>query len=175
MTPPHFLHFCDYLPFENTWPLICTNLNSLYLRIICTKFYWNWLASSGEEDFFFNANTTYYNGFPYCGPSRPRVPWLVQTWIYIISESFYANMSSSGSVFSEKILNAPTHFCIFVIISPLKRTWPLICKTLNSLYLRMICTKFYWNWLAGSREDFLKNCLLFCYYLPLGKGALLHF
>jgi hypothetical protein len=67
---------------------------------------------------------------------------------------------------------------IFVIISPLKRTWPLNCTILNYLYLRMICTKFYWNWLAGSgEEDFKKNFskfLLFCYYLPLGKGVVLH-
>jgi hypothetical protein len=50
----------------------------------------------------------------------------------------------------------PPHFCIFVIISPLNRTWPLICTILNSLYLRMICTKFYWNWPAGSGEDFFQ-------------------
>jgi hypothetical protein len=72
----------------------------------------------------------------------------------------------------------PPHFCIFVVISPLKRTWPLICTIFNSLYLRMICTKFYWIWLAGSgEEDFKKNFskfLLFRYYLPLGKGVVLH-
>jgi hypothetical protein len=55
--PTPFLHFCDYLPFKRIWPLICTILNSLYLKMICTKFYWNWPAASGEEDFFFNINT----------------------------------------------------------------------------------------------------------------------
>jgi hypothetical protein len=48
---------------------------------------------------------------------------------------------------------------------------------LNSLYLRMICTKFYWNWLAGSGEENFKiisKFLLFRYYLPLGKEVVLH-
>ena len=60
----------------------------------------------------------------------------------------------------------PPHFCIFVIISPLKRTWPLICTILNSLYLRMICTnlnlhyirkfpcKYELFWLSGFKCTF---------------------
>jgi hypothetical protein len=41
-----------------------------------------------------------------------------------ISESFHANMTYSGSVVLEKIFKWPHP--IFVIISPLKRTWPFI-------------------------------------------------
>jgi hypothetical protein len=92
-------------------------------------------------------------------------------WIYIISESFHVNMTYSGSVVLEKKIFKWSH-PIFVIISPLKRTWPLICTILNSLYLRMICTKFYWNWLAFLK--IFSKFLLFCYYLPLGKGVVLH-
>jgi hypothetical protein len=33
-----FLHFCDYLPFEEDLALYLKNLNSLHPRIICTKF-----------------------------------------------------------------------------------------------------------------------------------------
>jgi hypothetical protein len=40
-----------------------------------------------------------------------------------------------------------------VIISPLKRTWPIIWRNLNSLHARIICTKFDWIWPAGSGED----------------------
>jgi hypothetical protein len=42
--------------------------------MICTELNWNWLACSGEEDFFkrFLSNlNTCKNGFPYCGPTRP--------------------------------------------------------------------------------------------------------
>jgi hypothetical protein len=42
--------------------------------------------------------------------------------------------------------------CIFVIISPLDLA---IWTILNSLYPRMICTKFHWNWPAGSGEILL--------------------
>jgi hypothetical protein len=51
------------------------------------------------------------------------------------------------------------HFCIFVIISPLKRTLPfimLIWTNLDPLHPRIICTKFDWIWPAGSGEDFYK-------------------
>jgi hypothetical protein len=56
-----------------------------------------------------------------------------------------------GFAVLEKIFKWPHP--IFVIISPLKRTWPLICTIQNSLYLRKICTKFDWNWLSGSGEE----------------------
>jgi hypothetical protein len=68
----------------------------------------------------------------------------------------------------------PPHFYIFVIISPLKRTWPFIWTNLNSLNPSIICTKFDWIWPAGSREEhFFLNFsafLLFHYYLPLEKA-----
>ena len=44
-------------------------------------------------------------------------------------------------------------FAFFVIISPWKRAWPLIWTNLNSLYPKMICVKFGWNWLSGSGEE----------------------
>jgi hypothetical protein len=49
--------------------------------------------------------------------------------------------------------NDSSHFYIFVIISPLKRTWPFIWTKLNSLHPRIICTKFHPIWPAGSGED----------------------
>jgi hypothetical protein len=52
-----------------------------------------------------------------------------------------------------RFLNDTTHFYIFVIISPLKRTWPFIWTNLNSFHPRIICTKFYSIWPAGSGED----------------------
>jgi hypothetical protein len=68
----------------------------------------------------------------------------------------------------------PSHFYIFVIISPLKRTSPFIWRNLNPLHQRIICTKFDWLWPAGFREeDFFKKFsvfLLFHYYLPLEKA-----
>jgi hypothetical protein len=107
-------HFCDYLHFEEDLALYLNNLeNSLYPIIICTKFYWNWHARSGE-DFFPPINICKY-GFLYCGPSRP-------------SESFHVNVSHFGSMVLEKILKLPIIIFLFLffIISPLKRTWPCI-------------------------------------------------
>jgi hypothetical protein len=43
---------------------------------------------------------------------------------------------------------------IFVIISPLKRTWLFIWTNLNFLHPRILCIKFNWIWPVGSREVF---------------------
>jgi hypothetical protein len=67
-----------------------------------------------------------------------------------MSGSFPINMSFSDLVvLAKKKLNDPHLFCIFVIISPLKRaSWLFIWTILNYFYARMICTKFDKNWLA---------------------------
>jgi hypothetical protein len=67
---------------------------------------------------------------------------------------------------------------IFVIISPLKRTWPFIWTNLEFPLPNDSCTKFDWIWPVGSEEDWLWRkflkifsvFLLFSYYLPLEKG-----
>jgi hypothetical protein len=40
--------------------------------------------------------------FSIVAPPNPQGPWFEQTWIYIMSESFHVNVSSSGSVVFEK-------------------------------------------------------------------------
>ena len=42
-----------FLFFENWMVIICTKLNPLHPRIVCTKFGWNWPSDTGggEEDF----------------------------------------------------------------------------------------------------------------------------
>jgi hypothetical protein len=95
-------------PLKRAWHFICMILNSLYLRMICTKCDWNWLAGSGEDIYsFFNISTC---NFPIVTLSDPLGPLFEQTWIYIISEIFHLNMSSSGPVLLEKILNV--HFYV---------------------------------------------------------------
>jgi hypothetical protein len=57
----------------------------------------------------------------------------------------------------------------------LNTTLSFITPILNSLYQRMICTKFHWYWRAGS--GVLKNVivfLLFRYYLPFEKGIFIY-
>jgi hypothetical protein len=70
MTPPYFCifviisPFLDYLPFEE----ICTILNSLYQRMICTKFNWNSLVGSGVED-----SKLYVSSMPRMPPHSAKV------------------------------------------------------------------------------------------------------
>ena len=43
--------FPYYLPLEEGWPFIWTNLNPLHPRILCAKIGWNWPSGFGEENF----------------------------------------------------------------------------------------------------------------------------
>jgi hypothetical protein len=99
MTLPNFCIFLIISPLKRTSPFIWTIWNSLYPRMICIKFDWNWLAGSGE-DFCFRYTSEYV--FPIVAPPDPRGPWCVHFWIYIVSESFHVNMSYSDSVVLEK-------------------------------------------------------------------------
>ena len=58
--------------------------------------------------------------------------------------------SGSGEIF---FLISSMFFRYFVIISPWKRTGPFIWTNMNSLYPRMVCAKFGWNWPRGSWEE----------------------
>ena len=45
-------YFAIISNWKRAWPFICTNLNPLYSRMLCTKFGWNWQSGSGIEDFW---------------------------------------------------------------------------------------------------------------------------
>jgi hypothetical protein len=67
----------------------------------------------------------------------------------------------------------PPHFYIFVIISPLKRTWPFIWWNLISLHSRIIRAKFDEFWLDVLEKKIFKNvqCIFTLLLLPpLGEG-----
>jgi hypothetical protein len=154
-TWPHPI-FAIIPPLKRTWPLIWTMQNSPYLRMICTKFDWNWPSGSGEEDFF-NINTCKH-GFPIVAPSDPGGQWLEQIWIYIISESYHVNTSSTGSMVLKKKtfkwIHPFLHFCNYL---PFEEDLPL---NLNNLEFPI--PKFDWNWLAGS-GDYLKEISVYFY------------
>ena len=66
-----------------------------------------------------------------------------------------------------------------LLLSPdWKRAWLFIWRNMNSLYPKMICGKFGWNWSSSSGEDFFfKFVNVFSQirnYLPLEKGGACH-
>jgi hypothetical protein len=156
---PIFCIFKNYLPFEEylnnlEFPLRKDDLYQVWLTLA----YWFW-----RRRFFFNINICWH-GFPYCGPSRPPgiMIWRILNLHYIRKLSCkYELFGLSGS--GEGIWTTPPHFCTFVIISPLMRTWPFIWTNYNSLYPRIICTKFDWTWPAGSGEDDFKKFSVYFY------------
>jgi hypothetical protein len=147
-------------PLKRDWPFIRTNLNYLHQRIICTKFDWFWPAGFGEKDF--SQFSVYFYYFATISP------WLSlsfkDTWILSILGWFVPRLVKISPVVLEKkifIWPHPIFFLFFVIISPLKRSWPFIWTNLNPLHPRMICAKFDWFWPAGSGEDLKKKISVF--------------
>jgi hypothetical protein len=144
-------YFWNYLPFKEDLTFYLYKLHfpfSYICRMICIKFYLNWLVSSeeGYKDFVQKMI------FPIVDPPDPQGQWFVQTWISTISGSFCVNLSFSGFVVLEKIFKWP--HCIFVIISLFEEDLALNLHNFKFPLPRVICTKFDWNWLIGSGEDF---------------------
>jgi hypothetical protein len=142
--PTSNMHFISFCPIPLSWAMILTNLPSFYVRKLSCKIQLFWLHSSKEEDF-----------------KRPHpiftYLWLSPLWRGPdpLFELFVSSLVEIDPVVLEKIFKRPpSYFHIFVIISPLKRTWPFIWSNLNFLHPRIICTKSAWIWFAGSGDDF---------------------
>ena len=96
-----------------------------------------------------------------------------------VSESFHVNMTYSGSVVLKKIFQWPHPIFAFLRLSPLRRgpgplflqflEFPLPKHDLCQVWLKLDC----WFWRGRFLKIFSKF-LLFCYYLPLGKGVVFH-
>jgi hypothetical protein len=91
------------------------------------------------------------------GVSIPCWPYILLFWL-------------SGS-WQEDFKMTQPYFCISMIISPWKRTWPFLWTIFNSHQLRIFCTKFDWNLHACCGEDWLIDYLRF--YVPLKNFSLI--
>jgi hypothetical protein len=74
MTSPNFDIFVISSPLKRIWSLICTNVNSLYPRIICTEFDGIWPAGSGEEDL--RKKSVYFHSFAFISNRRGTIPFI---------------------------------------------------------------------------------------------------
>ena len=135
--------------FEQTW--ICTMSGRFHV-----DFNISGLVVLKKKIFkHFSYINTCKNCFPYCGPTRPpgTMIWTNLNLLYVSKLPCKFELSWPCGSWEEDFQMNLTYFCIFVIISPLKRTWPFIWTILNFHHLRMICTKFEWNGPAGSGEE----------------------
>jgi hypothetical protein len=149
--PTLFLHFCDYPTLKRMHKLEFPSCKKCLYQI------WLKLARS----LILNDHLHYTNAkiVSLCPPPWPSGTIICTSlnlhnvrklwWKY---ELFWLSGSQG------KIFTTSPNFCLFVIISPLKRNWPFICTIWNSLYPRIICItcKFDWNWRAGSGDFFFQ-------------------
>ena len=139
--PTPFLHFCNYLPFEEDLALNLNNsdftlpkddLCQIWLKLACL--FW-------RRRFFFNVNICKYS-FPYCGSSRP--PGIMM--LTILNLHYIRKLSCKYDLFwlsgsgEEDFSMTPPHFCNYL---PFEK----------DLALYLIYAKFDWNWPAGFGED----------------------
>jgi hypothetical protein len=68
-----------YLPFEQDLAIYLINLNSLYPKIICTKF--DWIGLLVLEKKIFKKISVYFYSFAIISPWRRCSPSFEQTWI----------------------------------------------------------------------------------------------
>ena len=98
-----FFHFSIIIsPWKRVGPLLWTNLNPLYPRMLCAKFGWNWLSGSGEEDFlnFVNLFLLFLNYLPL--EKGGGGPSFEQTWIPFTQGCFVPTLVEIGPVVLEK-------------------------------------------------------------------------
>ena len=149
----YFHYFIIMSPWKRVGPFIWTNLNPLHPRMLCVKFGWNWPSGSGEEEFLISS--MYFRYFVIISPWKRAGPFI---WTNLnplhprmLCAKFGWNWPSGSG--EEDFLISSMYFRYFVIISPWKRSGPIIRTKLNQPNPRMLCAKFGWNWLSGSGQE----------------------
>ena len=56
-------------------------------------------------------------------------------------------------VLVKKIFKFRQYIFAISLLSPVRKAGPLVWTNLNSLYPRMLCAKYCWNWPSGSGEE----------------------
>ena len=107
-----------------------------------------------------------------------RIEWFFITNLTFFTQGCFAPdlVEIAPVALEKKIFNSVncSVFLLFGNVLPLEKGGPFIWTNLNTLYPRMHCAKFGWNWLSGSGEDFFNffNVFLpFGNYLPLERGG----
>ena len=159
------------MPLKNAWPLIWTNLNSIYPRIQCVMFGWNWPSGSGED---FQTFSTSFQLLLLSPLSKTQGPSFERNWIPLTLGCSVPSLVEIGPVVLENKLSMYFHWCsvqsmveigpvvlenkssmyfhYVVIINLWQRAWPFIGTNLNRLHLGMMYVKHSGTWLVDSEE-----------------------
>ena len=165
---------------QQTWiKFLKLKQNSLILKIEVTYNRYMNVQKGTKDKYIFGENTTFKQEThgPHFAHLRNQFKW-AKLWLYhnidlgeekpIISFSRFewflfikpwVPITQIGlklaQWFFRRFLNFVNVFLRFhyYCISPWKRAWPFIWKSLNPLQLMMLCAKFGWNWSSGSGEE----------------------
>ena len=125
------------------WSFIGTNSTTLYPRMPCAKFGWNWHGNSLK---FVNASSLFRF---YVSPFDKRHDSHLNKHL---EEWFVSRLVKIGPLVQE---NKIFHICRcnFAVIFPLEKVMAFIWTNLNLLHPRMRCAKFGWNYIGDSEEE----------------------
>ena len=143
----YFGYFVIISAWKKVGLFIWTNLNPYYSTMLCVHFGWNLPIGSGKG--FCNFLNRYLHIIIIS-------PWKrVGPFIWTNLSALCPIWVEIGPLVLEKklcfiFINV---FSLVVIISPWKRAGSFIWTNLTPLHLKMLCTKFGWNWPSDSREE----------------------
>ena len=128
--------------------VICKTWIPLHQRMLCAKFRWNWPCGSGEKAC--QISLMYSRFFVIISVWKIAWPFI---WTNLKSPITKDALCQAWFL-RRRFLNFVNVFSnYFRIIFPWKMASPFICRGSHSLYPRMLCAKFGWNWLNGSWEN----------------------
>ena len=167
-----FLLYHYNFPLQKKSVPIWTKLNPLHPRMICATFGWFKISQWFWRRILLNFDNFFVCVFLYYLLLKKGVALRLKNLNLIHPRTLCAkcgwNWPSCSAVFIfKKYFNVPIDISLFF---PLKKGGSFIWTKLNSLYPRILCVKFIWNWLSDFGEDFLnfyKVFLPFRNYLSL--------
>ena len=150
-----FMHFHNFVIIPQSKRVWFFIWNLIHPRMLwtCTKFCWNWPTGS-RVIFFIKSLLMNFCCFSIISPCKRWTPCfnklespsskdvLCQVWLKL------TNWFWRGRIFN--FINIFSLFCNHL---PLEKDVVLYLNKLNSLYPRMLCTKFNWKWPSGSGAE----------------------
>ena len=169
-----FLLFLNYLPLEEDRALHLNRLESLSPKDALCKVSLKLVLEKKIFKFFVNVFSLFGDYFPL---EKGKVLYLNR----LESSSPKNALCQVWLEFAQwlwRFLNFIKVFLLFGYSLPLEMGGgALHLNKLESLYPRMLCDKFGWNWPSGSVEAYLNFVYIFSLfrnYLPLEEGRALH-
>ena len=126
------------------WSFICKILSPINTRMLCAKLCWN------ENNYEFRYFFCYFVIRSVC-KKRHGLSWMNLN--HFNPKMFVPRLIALDFNCRKSKFYKFRHCNFDISLSHWKKLWASIRTKLNSLYSRMLCATFGWNWKSGSTEE----------------------